>query len=114
MTCRITTVDTEVGRLIAHHRKHRGILQSELAGLIGVCGCQISRYERGHEFVSLGRRQKIAEALGIDPAVFADPSLIEVTPDELDLIEAYRLIGTPSGRQRVMAQIESGRRMASC
>ena len=114
MAFRTSTVDPEIGRLIAHHRKRKGILQVELADAAGICHAQVGRYERGHEYVSLARRQKIAEALGVDPVVFADPALIEVTPDERDLLEAYRRIGTPAGHERVMAQIESGRRAASC
>lgn len=90
MTCRTTTTDREIGALIRHCRKRKGILQTELAQAIGVCGTQISRYERGHEFVSLVRRRDIAEALGVEPAMFADPTLMEVTPAERAHLEALR------------------------
>ncbi|MCC0809431.1 helix-turn-helix transcriptional regulator [Methylobacterium sp. W2] len=117
MTTRVTTSDREVGRLIAHHRKRKGILQRELADAIGICHAQISRYECGHEYVSLSRRTKIAAALGVDPLTFADPMLEEVTPDERDLLSAYRRIQAPTGRTsvlRVMAAIESAHGAPSC
>ena len=114
MAFRTSTVDPEIGRLIAHHRKRKGILQVELADAAGVCHAQVSRYERGHEYVSAARRQKIAEALGVDPVVFADPALVEVTPYVRIFLEAFRRISTPAARERVMAQIENGRSAASC
>ncbi|MHC2016362.1 helix-turn-helix domain-containing protein [Methylobacterium sp. CM6247] len=117
MTSLVNSGDREVGRLIAHHRKRKGILQRELAAKIGVCHARISRYERGHEFVSLERRAAIATALALDPQTFADPMLEEVTPDERDLLSAYRRIHEAKGKTsvlRVMAAIESAHGAPAC
>lgn len=114
MPCRVTTTDPEVGRLIAHHRRRKGITQAELAIAADVCGAQISRFECGYEFVSLERRHKIAEALGIDPVIFADPCLMEVTHEERNHLEALRRARHSTGLRFGTSQSGHGRGATSC
>ncbi|NEU14550.1 hypothetical protein G3T14_20860, partial [Methylobacterium sp. BTF04] len=58
-------------------------------------------------------------ALDVSPILFADPALVEVTPDGRDVLETYRRIVADPTRKtsvhRIMATIEMGREAApSC
>ena len=117
MPAKVTTSDGEIGRRIALLRKRKGIRQKELAEMIGVLPSCICLYELGREFVPLGRRAAIAQALGLNASALADPALMEVTPDERDLISAYRKAVSVWGRtasQRVMSAIGSVRESGLC
>jgi len=75
-------------------REHRGLLQSDLAKMVGTAASVISRYETGDRRIHLEMQFKLMEALRIQPAQFFSP------PDapSLDAIVAGE---TPDERRRI-------------
>lgn len=56
------------GRLVAAHRKRAGFTQEALASLADLSSDMITRIEAGQTGTSFASIQRLAEALGIDPA----------------------------------------------
>lgn len=56
------------GRLVAAHRKRRGLTQEALASAAGVSVDMVSRIESGATGVRFAMITKLAEALEVDPA----------------------------------------------
>lgn len=62
--------DREIGRKIKLLRKSKGLSQIELAGKIGVSFQQVQKYEKGSTRISVARLQEIADAIGVNIAIF--------------------------------------------
>lgn len=58
------------GRLVAAHRKRRGLTQAELAEATGLSPDMIARVETGTTGASFGSIERLAEALSVDAAEF--------------------------------------------
>lgn len=63
-------IDREIGRKIKSLRNSKGYSQIELAGKIGVSFQQVQKYEKGSTRISVARLQEIADAIGVNIAVF--------------------------------------------
>ncbi|WP_336488335.1 helix-turn-helix domain-containing protein [Methylobacterium nigriterrae] len=79
-----------VGDSIRTARLRKGVTLRELADAIGVALVTLREYEVGRTLPNESRRAVIADALGVPAVQFTPPDLIEVTPDERDLVSAYR------------------------
>ncbi|WP_280142591.1 helix-turn-helix domain-containing protein [Methylorubrum salsuginis] len=75
--------------MVRHHRRRRGMMQSELGQRVGVCAATISRWERGYETITFARRERLAEILGIDPARLTDPETYVVTSKDRRILDGY-------------------------
>lgn len=80
---------THAGEMIRHRRRRLGMLQSELGQLVGVCCATISRWETGREVVAFAKRERVAEALRMDPARLADPETFAVTGRDRRILDGY-------------------------
>lgn len=80
---------THAGEMIRHRRKRLGMLQSELGQRVGVCTATISRWETGREALAFAKRERVAEALGMDPARLADPQTFVVTGKDRRILDGY-------------------------
>lgn len=80
---------THAGEMIRHRRRRLGMLQSELGQRVGVCAATVSRWERGYETIAFARRERVAEALGIDPARLADPETFVITSKDRRILDGY-------------------------
>lgn len=74
----------------AQIRKSKGLSQVELAELVGVEQPTISRFERGHDGITLGLVRQIAAALNVSLSdLFAD----DRAEKEQELLAAFRALG---------------------
>lgn len=73
----------------AELRRARGLTQLDLAERVGVEQPTISRLERGNDAVTLRLLRDVAQALGV---TVADLFLEERTPEEQEIVEAFRLL----------------------
>lgn len=80
---------SHAGEMIRHRRKRLGMLQSELGQRVGVCSATISRWETGREAIAFPKRERVAEALGIDPARLADPEGFVITGKDRRILDGY-------------------------
>ena len=81
---------TGYGARIAELRKIRGMTLGELAEKTGVSKPTILRIETGENDTTVGRLIKIAEALGVSPALLLGERMPELTLIEERLIADYR------------------------
>ncbi|MGA4555121.1 helix-turn-helix domain-containing protein [Methylorubrum aminovorans] len=65
--------DLLIGRALNDARRRRGLRQSEVSVATGIPLRSPQDYERGRSSVPPARRQKLAEALGLDPLVLGAP-----------------------------------------
>ena len=106
-----------VGDAIRTARLRKGLTLRELAEAIGVAIASLREYEVGRTLPGEARRAMIADVLGVPASRFGEPHLADLTPDERDLLAAYKRISTGSGKAhviRVMAAIEHGREVSAC
>ena len=90
-----TSHDQPFRHYLKEWREHRGLLQSDLAKLVGTAASVISRYETGDRRIHLEMQFKLMQALHITPAQFF------VAPDDAEVYgqvdratrEQRRLIG---------------------
>lgn len=66
-----------LGNRIAHARKRKGVLQPELASIVGTTPRQLQKFECGEEPVPPIMRFAIAQALGVAPSELDAPNLVE-------------------------------------
>ena len=66
---------TRFGKLLAVHRKRRGMTQDKLAGVSGLSPDMIARIETGGSGVRFPNIQRLATALEIDPAELFSPDI---------------------------------------
>jgi len=115
-------LDKELGARIRACRKLRAMSQKELATKSGVSFQQIQKYELGSNRVSSSRLQRIADALGITPAVLfgqeadandgvpKDAKELETfaaSAEGRELNEAFRRIGDARIRKSVVTFVKS-------
>jgi transcriptional regulator with XRE-family HTH domain len=74
-----TSHDTPYRHYLREWREHRGLLQSDLAAMVGTAASVISRYETGDRRIHLEMQFRLMAALKITPAQFFSP------PGELSL-----------------------------
>lgn len=65
--------DLLIGRALNDARRRRGLRQSEVAVATGIPLRSLQDYEYGRSSVPEARRQKLAEALALDPALLGAP-----------------------------------------
>jgi transcriptional regulator with XRE-family HTH domain len=65
--------DIEIGRLIRNQRRKLRLSQTDLAEQIGVTFQQVQKYENGKNRISIGRLNRIAEALNVPVTFFFGP-----------------------------------------
>lgn len=110
---RITLSDRVVGARIRDARQRKGWHQTDLAAALSLDPSTIRQWELALIGFPEGRAHEVAEALSIPPADLYPVDVLEVTPDERDLLEAYRRIGSnATGKasiHRVIAAIETAR-----
>jgi transcriptional regulator with XRE-family HTH domain len=70
MAKRALEADVEIGHRIRVQRLANGMTQTKLADACGVTFQQIQKYEKGANRVGGSRMQRIADALGVAPALF--------------------------------------------
>lgn len=86
------------GRLVAVHRKHRGITQDALAEAIGMSVDMISRIEAGATGASFATIDKLATALRVDPAHFFTSELPGEAFDRAVLVDLTVRLGKLSDK----------------
>ncbi|MBA9067474.1 transcriptional regulator with XRE-family HTH domain [Methylobacterium sp. RAS18] len=80
--------DLLIGRALNQARRRRGLRQSEVAVATGIPVRTLQDYEHGRSTVPEARRQKLAEALGLDPLVLGAPVAPAPLPEPLPADEA--------------------------
>jgi transcriptional regulator with XRE-family HTH domain len=68
-----TSHDTPYRHYLKEWREHRGLLQADLARLVGTAASVISRYETGDRRIHLEMQFKLMQALRITPPQFFSP-----------------------------------------
>lgn len=91
--------DLLIGRALHQARRRRGLRQSEVAVAVGISIRTLQDYEYGRSTVPASRRQGLAEALGLDPALIGAPvppaPLSEpLSPDEAAWLALYHRLPT--------------------
>jgi transcriptional regulator with XRE-family HTH domain len=107
--------DAFLGREIRGLRRDHGWTQKYLAGMVGITGAQLHRYEVGSTRVSSKRLLALSQALGVSPdrlvtshpamprAVAAPTAHMESGDDLLALIDVFSQISDPKNRKAVVA-----------
>lgn len=80
--------DLLIGRALHQARRRRGLRQSEVAVAVGISVRTLQDYEYGRSSVPETRRQKLAEALALDPALLGVPVPPAPLPEPLPADEA--------------------------
>lgn len=80
--------DLLIGRALNQARRRRGLRQSEVAVAVGISVRTLQDYEYGRSSVPEARRQKLAEALALDPALLGVPVPPAPLPEPLPADEA--------------------------
>lgn len=80
--------DLLIGRALNQARRRRGLRQSEVAVAVGISVRTLQDYEYGRSSVPEARRQKLAEALALDPLVLGVPVAPAPLPEPLPADEA--------------------------
>ena len=78
------------GRLVAHHRRARGLTQQQLADASGISVDMINRVERGISGARFPNIERLAATLAVDPAeLFAPDAAISYAarPDLAGLVK---------------------------
>lgn len=76
----MTDLRKRFGRLVATHRRKRGLTQQTLADACGLGPDMIARIESGQTGASFRTIDRISEALGVDPAALFLPEGIGHEP----------------------------------
>ena len=101
----------QVGKRVKEARLLSGWSCGELGARLGVSGQQIQKYEIGRDAVPLYRLLAIASLCGVPPQTFwLEPDTAALYPDvsgpvdrgTLELMRAYRRIGDPRIRKRIL------------
>lgn len=77
------------GRLVAHHRRSRGLTQQQLADASAISVDMINRVERGLSGARFPNIERLAATLAVDPAELfgpAPPISYEKRPELADLV----------------------------
>ena len=74
----MNTVSTTLGSAIRQARKARNMSQDELASMVGLSKCQISRVENG-QAKSLSTMDSVLKALSLTPVIELKPVKAELT-----------------------------------
>lgn len=94
---------THAGAMIRHRRKRLGMMQSELGQRVGVCSATVSRWERGRELIGAERRERIAEALGLDPARLLEPGPVHLPAEDRRFLECVHRL--PASEQAALREL---------
>ena len=94
---------THAGAMIRYRRKRMGMHQSELAQRAGVCCATISRWERGREPIPVLRRERVAEALGLDPARLLEPGPVYLPSEDRRFLECVHAL--PASEQAALREL---------
>ena len=78
---RTQEIDVIIGQKVRSLRKLKGMNQNDFAKLIGVTFQQLQKYELATNRISCSRLVVIAEALGVDPAIFYEDILKKSATD---------------------------------
>jgi transcriptional regulator with XRE-family HTH domain len=82
-----------VGRRIRHLRKERALTQAELSSRVGIQQSDLCRMESGEYKVSLEALFKILHVFEMNIAEFFHVATAgELTPEEQELVAAYRVL----------------------
>jgi transcriptional regulator with XRE-family HTH domain len=109
-----TKSDSAIGRKIRELRRARVITQKDLAGMVGVTGAQLHRYEMGTTRVAASRLIAIAQSLGVHAdALMGSATLTEPMPtrpaladgddDIIELIHVFSTISEQKNRSAIIA-----------
>ena len=63
------------GRLLAVHRRRVGLTQSQLAEAAGISTDMVTKLETGASGARFPVIERLAQSLGVDPAVFFSPDI---------------------------------------
>ena len=89
-----------VGRRIRDLRKERALTQAELSSRVGVQQSDLCRMESGEYKVSLETLFKILQVFGMNIAEFFHVTTAgELTPEEQEIVSAYRTMTRPCKEQ---------------
>lgn len=109
-------IDIAVGSRVRLRREEMGYTQSDLANAVGLTFQQIQKYERGTNRISASRLVAIARFLETTGAILlgededaSEPrqSTLLATPGAIDLLKAYRVIGSAEHRRGLLAMARS-------
>ena len=112
-------VDRHVGERVRARRKQLGLSQDKLAEALGLTFQQVQKYERGVNRISASKLFEAAGALSVDVPFFFDglpqsgadgvaepdaPAFqaLTLTPEDTELLTAFRSIPGKRMRRRVM------------
>lgn len=108
-----TACDTALGQKIRSLRRSRVLTQKELAGMVGVTGAQLHRYETGGTRIAASRLVALAEALGVradsligscttEPEPPPPPTIFSSGDELLELIQIFSGLADPRHRSAVL------------
>lgn len=116
-------IDIYVGARVRSCRESHGLSQDALARQLGISFQQLQKYEKGTNRISVSRLQMIARVLdvpigqffkGIDEQAalgdknpYPDPAQFIATLEGLELIRAFRRIGSAEARKQVLALVKT-------
>lgn len=106
-----------VGHAIKTARTLKGLTQKDLAERVNASPISLQGYETGRVMACADLLDAIARATGAPRELFNPPDVIEVTPDERDLLFAYRRIASQPARAdalRAVTAIEAAREIGTC
>lgn len=106
-----------VGHAIKTARVLKGLSQKELAERVNVSAVSLQGYETGRVAARPDLLDAIAKVTGAPREFFNPPDLIEATPEERDLLSAFRRITSQPGRVdalNAVAPIKAGREVRAC
>jgi transcriptional regulator with XRE-family HTH domain len=92
----------ELGAKLREFRKAKGLTQEQLAERTGVSFQQIQQYESGRTRMNTDKLQAVALAMSIPVAAFFSEVVAPLSPDEEQLLNAFRSIPTPEVRQFIL------------
>ncbi len=78
---RTQEIDAIIGQKVRSLRKLKGMNQNDFAKLIGITFQQLQKYELATNRISCSRLVIIAEALGVEPAIFYEDVLKKSATD---------------------------------
>lgn len=93
-------------RKLKEVRTRRGLNQKELAEKLGIDPNRISNWELGYHLPPLNVFRKLCVVLGVAPGELLNLVIADLTPEERELIQAYRTIDD-DGRHTVDAVVAS-------
>ena len=89
-----TSHDQPYRHYLKEWREHRGLMQAELAKMVGTAASVISRHETGDRRIHMEMQFELMRALRISPAQFFAPPTDELLYAQLDQ-------ATPEERRRI-------------